>query len=87
MEFDKSRGYTGLNADELKPGSKVIFADSMGTLKRYVANGNFIETLTAVLNKEEVRRFQSDTTAYNLAYLVEEPQYLKWTDLKIGGYN
>lgn len=27
MEFDKSRVYTALNADELKIGSKCVFAD------------------------------------------------------------
>ena len=33
MEFDKSRVYTALNADELKVGSKVIVADSLQGLK------------------------------------------------------
>ena len=36
MEFDKSRVYTIVNADELKVGSKVIVADSLGLLKRLV---------------------------------------------------
>lgn len=29
MEFDKSRVYTAVNADELKIGSKCIFADTI----------------------------------------------------------
>ena len=29
MEFDKSRVYTALNADELQIGSKCIFADTV----------------------------------------------------------
>ena len=29
MEFDKSRVYTALNADELKVGSQVIVGDSV----------------------------------------------------------
>lgn len=36
MEFDKSRVFTALNADELKPGDKVIVADDLMTLKRRV---------------------------------------------------
>lgn len=33
MDFDKSKVYTALNADELKLGSKVIVADDLKTLK------------------------------------------------------
>jgi len=38
MEFDKSKVYTTLNADELKIGSKVIVADDLGTLKQMEVN-------------------------------------------------
>ena len=33
MEFDASRVYTALNADELKIGSECIFADMMEELR------------------------------------------------------
>ena len=38
MEFDKSRVYTAINADELKVGSKVICASCLANLKEYVAD-------------------------------------------------
>ena len=50
MEFDRSRVYTALNADEVKPGSKVFVADSLAALKLKVKeNGELIEGL--VLNE------------------------------------
>lgn len=33
MEFDKSRVYTSVNADELKVGSEVICANNLDSLK------------------------------------------------------
>ena len=36
MEFDKSRVYTALNADELKIGSKVILGNTLSELKEAV---------------------------------------------------
>ena len=36
MEFDKNRIYTAVNADELKIGSKCIFADTVRGLRRKV---------------------------------------------------
>ena len=38
MEFDKSRVYTALNADELKVGCKVIIADDIASLCVCVKN-------------------------------------------------
>lgn len=38
MDFDKSKVYTTLNADELKVGSKVIVAYTLGALKRIISN-------------------------------------------------
>lgn len=38
MEFDKSRVYTAVNADELKIGSKCIFADTLGALSAKVTS-------------------------------------------------
>ncbi len=36
MEFDKSKVYTAVNADELKVGSKCYFADNLADLKELV---------------------------------------------------
>lgn len=86
MEFDKSKVYTSVNADELKVGSKVICADSMGQLKAKVHEGEEIETLTNVAGDFCLYRFETNDAAYILAYLVEKPEEkkLKWTDLKMG---
>ena len=89
MEFDKSRVYTIVNADELKVGSKVIIADSLGLLKRLVelSDKANIHKLIKVFDCNAQHRFKVDNgydCEYALAYLVNEPEGLKWTDLKIG---
>ena len=86
MEFDKSRVFTALNADELKVGSKVICADSMGQLKAKVHEGEGIATLTNVAGAYCLYRFETYDAAYILAYLVEPPEEkkLKVSDLKLG---
>ena len=84
MEFDKNRVYTALNADELAVGSKVIVADILKFLKEKVAFGSVPDTLTEVLDESNDYRFVIGKNHYALAYLVEEPAKLKWTDLRIG---
>lgn len=86
MEFDKSRVYTALNADELKVGSKVIFADCLSILKLCVAKYDGIGTIKKILEECHLKRFFDGTDYWNLAYLVEEPEEkkLRWTDLKVG---
>ena len=88
MEFDKSRVYTALNADELKPGSKVILADNLAKLKAY-ANAGIATTLLGVRAEDENYRFrgygvEDECEDFALAYLVEPPEekVLKWTDLE-----
>lgn len=86
MEFDKSRVYTALNADELKVGSKVVVADNIADLKEKVKI-NDIRTLSAVLTETEQYRFKDDRLVKSgLAYLVSEPEEkkLKWQDVKVG---
>lgn len=86
MEFDKSRVYTALNADELKIGSKIIFADNLLGLKQNVKRNN-ITILSEIRDESNLSRFKvEDGRTWNLAYLVEEPEEkkLKWTDLKVG---
>lgn len=86
MEFDKSRVYTALNADELKVGSKVILADSLDLLKEYVKEDFRPSIIEKVVGETFTSRFYDGEAQWNLAYLVEEPEEkkLKWTDLKIG---
>lgn len=85
MEYDKSRVYTALNADELKIGSKVCVAKNMHALKDLVLTGSF-STLTKVLSEDFQDRFEAEWTdssgyhkgsiashrgSFTLAYLVE----------------
>lgn len=89
MDFDKSRVYTTVNADELKVGSKVVCANTMQVLMSRV-EFNDITELRDVLPDCYTNRFQAffneDLINYNLCYLVSEPEEkkLKWTDLKLG---
>jgi len=90
MEFDKSRVYTALNADELKVGSKVICALSISDLKERVEAGEKITEVHEILSAGFEHRFSvyfDDVyLSYPLAYLISEleEKKLKWTDLKLG---
>jgi hypothetical protein len=88
MEFEESKVYTALNANKLKVGAKVIVADSLEMLKELVGRGkeSDICTLTRVHSEKTLYRFKADCDGcdYALAYLVEEPAKLKWSDLKAG---
>ena len=86
MEFDKGKVYTALNADELKPGNKVIVADRLSTLKVYVENNDAAIILDKVEDEEHEYRFKCGDTSWSLAYLVSLPEEkkLRWTDLKVG---
>lgn len=93
MEFDKSRVYTALNADELKVDSKVIVADDLSSLKTRVIEKDWVFTLKKIWGTSSKDRFEVLTGGrFNLCYLVSEPEEkelkeekkLKWTDLKIG---
>lgn len=90
MEFDKSRVYTALNADELKPGSKVVCAFSITDLKKRIDEGEQITEVHRILNEDVEQRinvYYGDAYLnYPLAYLISEPEKkkLKWTDLKLG---
>lgn len=76
MEFDKSRVYTAVNADELKIGSRCIFANTILSLREEVESlkgGEFIGELIAILNDNLVNRLRGEKGAYPLAYLIEPP--------------
>lgn len=89
MEFDKSRVYTALNADELKVGDKVYVADSLSDLKRLVEMNmsNCERKLKAIRKDYEINRFVVENPdfneyAYNLAYLVERAEEKKFRPYK-----
>lgn len=90
MEFDVSRVYTALNADELKIGSKVIVGNSLANLRSKVEIGGYEVELMKIKPDDSQYRFEPssdcESNIYSLAYLVSEPdeEKLKWTDLKVG---
>ena len=77
MNFDKSRVYTALNAEELKVGSKVIVADSLLELKENISNLRLIKIFEEFKLERGGHKFLCDDGfTYHLAYLVEEPKEL-----------
>lgn len=75
MNFDKSRVYTALNADELKVGSKVIVAYDLFTLKEDLSDPRLLKVVEKVESEGWEERFVCDDGFhYALAYLVEEPK-------------
>ena len=76
MEFDKSRVYTALNADEVKPGSKVFVADSLAALKLKVKENapQDLFILDKVLPEDYGFRFYVDGVDFILCYIVSEPE-------------
>ena len=87
MEFDKSRVYTALNADELKVDSKVYVSDNMYYLKKCVEDNLESCILTEVLWEKEANRFCIDdmfNEKWQLAYLIEppaEPKYKPFSNI------
>ena len=77
MEFDKSRIYTAVNADELRVGSRCIFADTIQDLKKSVERSVGYE-------RTKLKRLQDDTNTcrfiesfgkmFVFAYLIESPK-------------
>ena len=77
MEFDKSRIYTAVNADELPIGSKCVFADTIQGLKER----KYIDTLVGIADERRVCRFASEHGSdwkYALAYIIEPPAEPKY---------
>lgn len=85
MEFDKNRIYTAVNADELKIGSKCIFADTVRCLRRKVEEDiDCVETFYRLHNKGGDDLFVGNDCAYCYAYLIElpaEPKYKPFEDV------
>ena len=85
MEFDKSRVYTALNADELQIGSKCIFADTIRGLRRKVGeekDTNCAETFYRLHNDGGDDSFVGNDCAYCYAYLIEPPAKPKYKPFK-----
>ena len=76
MEFDKSRCYSALNADELKPGDRVIVADDLATLKCCVKDNSPINTLSIIGKEDCIFRFsvKDNCVSFAFAYLVERAE-------------
>lgn len=70
MEFDKSRVYTALNADELKVGDLVIVANSIGVLRRDVHDNEEPYPLEKIESEYSSERFVCQRYYFSLAYLV-----------------
>lgn len=90
MEFDKTRVYTALNADELKVGSRVIIGNTIEELKNRVQNGTTPLTLSEIRSDSYEKRFKveeyEEDSVFSFIYLISEPEEkkLNWTDLKLG---
>lgn len=85
MEFDKSRVYTALNAEDLPIGSECIFADDLNSLREKIQEAEYhVSELTAVEEDCEIYRFDNYDDAYALAYLVELPQEPKYKPFESG---
>lgn len=86
MEFDKSKVYTALNADEVKNGSRGYFADTINGLRGMVEQESRLQYgAVRIRGDYELYRFHfecenedRDLYDYNLFYLVEEPQKKKF---------
>ncbi len=76
MEFDKSKCYSAVNADELRPGDKVIVAYNMYQLKERVKmfTESVINEIEAIYDDCYCNRFKvkyNENYPLPLAYLVE----------------
>lgn len=87
MEFDKSRIYTAVNADELAIGSTCIFADTIQALRQKVQGGfsagdcakDYFRHLVKIYDDDSVERFVADDDDTHIyAYLIEPPAEPKY---------
>lgn len=76
MEWKIENVYSMVNADELKPGDKVIVADSIAELKSCVKDGVPVKQLFRIEDEAKTFRFtiHSYSMSYALAYLVERKE-------------
>lgn len=85
MEFDKSRIYTVVNADEIKPGSAGYFADNIYSLQHAVQQNDKecfgkVDYIKGIITGF---RFVADNgTCFSLFYLAEEQEEKKLRPFK-----
>ena len=81
MEFDKLRVFSAVNADELKVGSKCVFADTVKALRKKVQSDEYIQYVQPFIrlldNGYDVQ-FLAGCYLYNYAYLIEPPAEPKY---------
>lgn len=86
MEFDKSKVYTTVNADELEEGDKVLLANDLEGLKNQVKDNVAPTTLVSIAFEDKHFRFKGHENAwYALAYLIfspPKPKYKPFSDSK-----
>lgn len=80
MEFDKSKVYSMVNADEVKVGSTGLVANNMTELKNKVSRNSFFFTkISNIKDESHTSRFaDEDSNEYPLFYLLKEPQEKKF---------
>ena len=82
MEFDKSRVFSAVSADELKVGSRVILGDSLSELREAVEAEKeaAIQNLMIIHGENMSFRFTGDKyhSGHSLAYLIEPPSEEKY---------
>ena len=80
MDYDKSRVYTALNADELKVGSTVLCANTITELKNYLKENVELHyrELKKILTENNAKRFRVQCPTFlndfAFVYLISEPE-------------
>ena len=85
MEFDKSRIYTVVNADEVKLGSAGYFADNIYSLQQVVKHNDreCFGKVDCIKDISTGFRFVADNgTCFSLFYLIEEQEEKKLRPFK-----
>lgn len=85
MEFDKSRIYTMINADEIKPGDIGYFADDLYSLQQTVQyeDKEYYGQVIHIRDNKTAFRFASNRNmCFVLFYPVEEPEKRKFHPFK-----
>lgn len=84
MEFDNSRIYTMVNADEIKLGSIGYFANSLYSLQQAVQHDDkeCFGKIMNIRNNSTGFRFVTNNMCFILFYLVEEPEKKKFHPFK-----
>lgn len=83
MEFDKTKVYSAVNADEVKIGSKGFVANNINSLKAEVMLGTNVKEVLSISDENAADRFNMvGTFSYPLFYLVKEPEENKLCPFK-----